>query len=253
MDSKDDFFVGYLKMPGGLSGFLAIVAAFLVIVTAGTAYMLATAQGRTGTGVWEIETTTVTGRIAFNPYPVIYRRTAEGSVETLLTVTTGKISSEDRARPFDGQMVEAEGVVIERGGRIMLELIDGPDAIKPVDASSEGLDTPQAVPLGTVTLRGEIVDSKCYLGVMKPGQGKTHKACATLCIIGGIPPIFVVRHSRDPDDYTAYLMTGPNGEPLKDEILDFVADPVSATGELEKVGDLNVFRVASDTINRLAP
>jgi hypothetical protein len=29
-----------------------------------------------------------------------------------------------------------------------------------------------------MTLTGEIVDSKCYLGVMNPGQGKVHRDCA---------------------------------------------------------------------------
>lgn len=42
-----------------------------------------------------------------------------------------------------------------------------------------------------VTLDGELVDSKCYLGTMKPGDGKTHKSCAILCLRGGIPPLFV--------------------------------------------------------------
>jgi hypothetical protein len=40
-------------------------------------------------------------------------------------------------------------------------------------------------------VRGEIVDSKCFLGAMKPGAGRGHKACATLCIDGGIPPVLV--------------------------------------------------------------
>ena len=41
---------------------------------------------------------------------------------------------------------------------------------------------------GPVTVSGEIVDSKCFLGVMVPGAGKTHKECASLCLRGGIPP-----------------------------------------------------------------
>ena len=36
--------------------------------------------------------------------------------------------------------------------------------------------------------RWEIVDSKCFLGVMTPGAGRTHSACASLCLRGGIPP-----------------------------------------------------------------
>jgi hypothetical protein len=44
-----------------------------------------------------------------------------------------------------------------------------------------------------IEVRGEIVDSKCFLGVMVPGSGKTHKDCASLCLRGGIPPALYVR------------------------------------------------------------
>ena len=44
--------------------------------------------------------------------------------------------------------------------------------------------------LDTFTLIGEIVDSKRYLGVMNPGNGKVHRDCAVRCLSGGIPPIF---------------------------------------------------------------
>ena len=46
---------------------------------------------------------------------------------------------------------------------------------------------------GAVELTGEIVDSKCFLGVMVPGSGKTHKECASLCLRGGIPPALFVQ------------------------------------------------------------
>jgi hypothetical protein len=51
------------------------------------------------------------------------------------------------------------------------------------------------VSLGTQTLIGEIVDSKCYLGVMNPGALIPHRACAIRCISGGIPPVLLVRQS----------------------------------------------------------
>ena len=49
-----------------------------------------------------------------------------------------------------------------------------------------GWPAPQVL-ADNVTLKGEIIDPKCYLGAMKPGGGKTHKACAMRCIAGGIP------------------------------------------------------------------
>ena len=41
-------------------------------------------------------------------------------------------------------------------------------------------------------VKGEIVDPKCFFGVMKPGEGKPHKDCAIRCILGGIPPVLKV-------------------------------------------------------------
>ena len=94
-----------------------------------------------------------------------------------------------------------------------------------------------------------IVDSKCFFGVMRPGRGKTHKACAALCIRGGIPPSFWVRDAQGRE--TILLMTDASGAPLGEEILPLVADPVRATGELVRVGDLVQFRANINAFARI--
>jgi hypothetical protein len=81
----------------------------------------------------------------------------------------------------------------------LLELADDADAIQPAQISDEQLATLSSWPSldsGRVTLRGEIIDPKCYIGAMKPGGGKTHKACAQLCLSGGIPPMLVTRNRQ---------------------------------------------------------
>jgi hypothetical protein len=47
-----------------------------------------------------------------------------------------------------------------------------------------------------VTGCGEIVDSKCFLGVMNPGEGTVHCDCARVCLRGGIPPMLLIRGAR---------------------------------------------------------
>ena len=64
----------------------------------------------------------------------------------------------------------------------MLEMTEG--SLQVIGDGAGG--NPSYQPLGAVTLTGEIVDSKCFLGVMNPGNLKPHKACAIRCISGGI-------------------------------------------------------------------
>ncbi len=91
------------------------------------------------------------------------------------------------------------------------------------------------------TLRGEILDSKCFLGAMRPGEGKTHKECAALCIAGGISPMLITRDERGTATY--YLLTNSSGGAMGPEVLPLVADPVEIRGEVEHVGGLLRLRV----------
>lgn len=85
------------------------------------------------------------------------------------------------------------------------------------------------------TLRGEIVDTKCYLGAMKPGRGKPHRDCASLCIRGGIPAALLVR-TKSGERRLVHLLD-LQGQPLGREVLDWVGEPVEATGTLRRRGD----------------
>jgi hypothetical protein len=113
---------------------------------------------------------------------------------------------------------------------------------------------PATSKLEVVTLQGEIVDSKCFFGAMKPGEGKTHKACATLCIRGGIPPMLITLDSSG--QQTDYLLVDPEGRGLVgaslEAILPFVADAVEVSGAVEQRGELRLLRIDStNTIRRL--
>ena len=93
--------------------------------------------------------------------------------------------------------------------------------------------------LGSVTLIGEIVDSKCYLGVMNPGQGKVHRDCAARCISGGIPPIFVTADGRD-----QMLLVGLDGRAVgRDGLREFIAEPIQVRGELLQRGSSRLLKI----------
>jgi hypothetical protein len=99
---------------------------------------------------------------------------------------------------------------------------------------------PQTIQLGKQTLTGEIVDSKCFLGVMNPGQLTPHRACAIRCISGGVPPVLLVRQRDGPAIYL--LLVSAEGKPVNKQVLDMVAEPVEITGEVERQGELLILR-----------
>ena len=114
---------------------------------------------------------------------------------------------------------------------------------------SGNLTNPEPVSLGPARLAGQIMDSKCFFGVMRPGRGKTHKACASLCIRGGIPPSMWVRNRAGGE--SVLLLTDADGGPMSMDILPFVADPVSVTGEVVRVGDLLQLRADVSAFRRI--
>jgi hypothetical protein len=103
--------------------------------------------------------------------------------------------------------------------------------------------------MGRATLRGEIVDTKCYLGAMKPGAGRPHKECATLCISGGVPPCLLFCDEQG--NARTALLLDPSGGPLSPDAFPFIADPVEVVGDLEEQGGLLRLRVSPGNITRL--
>jgi hypothetical protein len=109
--------------------------------------------------------------------------------------------------------------------------------------------TPDVESLGTLVLRGEIVDSKCHFGVMNPGEGKAHRDCAVRCISGGSPALLRAPDARGEPRY--FLLVGPDGKSLGRELLDFVAEPVEMRGAVERHDGVYVLRTDPSAIRRL--
>lgn len=104
--------------------------------------------------------------------------------------------------------------------------------------------------LGRVTLRGEIVDTKCYLGVMNPGERKVHRDCAVRCISGGLPPAFL---ARDPaGDAPVRLLVGDHGRALSKEVLPFIAEPLEISGVLVRTGSTLTLKADPARFRRIA-
>jgi hypothetical protein len=254
MANTSEFYVGYFKTPPALARFLRWVLPVLIVVALAVAWFVSRSQNDPGDGVWHDDAQSLVGRIAAKPYPLIRvpSRQPGSPVETILLVSEGKHGGGERVAALDGRIARVRGTILERDGRRLLELAEN-DAVTPGTSLSQSeearLASPTVVPMGQVTLRGEIIDPKCYSGAMKPGEGKTHKECATLCIAGGIPPMFVTLDDAGRRSY--YLLTSADGEALDDRILPFVADAVEISGVLERRDDLQVFKIDPGSIRRL--
>lgn len=252
--SNAEFYVGYLGMPPRMGRFIRRLIPSALLVSTAVGWLLARAQNDPGNAVWSTASPReFVGIVEAAPYPHLRVRssTAEGAVETLLLVEVGKFGGGARAARLSGRGATISGWVLERDGRRMLEMEPGPSlkeaALPTVDAAR--LSRPRTVGLGPVSLCGEIIDSKCYLGAMKPGEGKTHKECATLCIAGGIPPMLVTIDAAGQRRY--FLLTDPAGEALDERILPYAGDAVEIRGELESRDDLTILRMDPANLRRL--
>jgi len=246
---SDPFYVGYLSLPKQWKGTVIVFIALWLIGLGTFAVVLAAKQDKTVAGVWDTSTVReVEGLLRVDPYPVLY--TGENAHKGVLLVSELKFGVGDRALPFDGQSVRVKGHFVGQESRAMYELVAGEDAIVSApERSMSGTEQPTVRELGEHTLVGEISDSKCFLGVMKPGYGKTHRACAVRCLSGGITPIFVTRDAAGAA--TIYVLTGAENQAIGELLLPYVAEPVSLRGKVHARGDLLYFAIDTNAIERL--
>ena len=247
-DSNSPFYVGYLPLPAALRGSVRAWALSLLGVGVAAVAGIAALQKDPGTGSIDWSATTVAeGVLHVDPYPVLYKQQSEGPAQATLLVSEMKFGVADRTQEFDGQSMAITGYPISRDGRRMLEVVADEDAIQ---AAPNGSPSPaERVIVGEHTLVGEIADSKCFLGVMKPGLGKTHRACAVRCISGGIPPILITE-SED-GEVRMYVLRGRDGTPMNETVLPYVAEPVQLTGLVSRRGDLLFLDLDPDEIVRI--
>jgi hypothetical protein len=190
---SDEFYIGYEPdMPPRLAARIHLAARALIACALLLPATLVLSQGRFAPAVFEFgETRTFEGTLVEYPYPALIVADTAGDVAYWL-VGRGKHGAAALVRGRDGRRVRLSGSLIQREADAMLEV--GPDAIMMIDDGRARAAEPLRS-LGPIVVQGEIVDSKCHLGVMKPGEGATHRDCAVRCLLGSVPPMFVL-HDR---------------------------------------------------------
>lgn len=247
----DEFFVGYLPLPESLRRPLALITIVALSLLMAAGYVLASTTAGAGRGKFAFGATDGTvGLLTVKPEPMLWTIDATAGVRGSLIVRQGKFGLSSRAAALDGQWVRVRGTTVERDGRRMIELAREPEPSADVPAEDQrALAAIGSRELGEMTLRGEIVDSKCYLGRMRPGDQRTHRACAQLCIAGGIPPLFVVPAADGGE--THYLLSTYEGTSLAQPLLPFVAEPVEIRGRVVQRGDVLVLQSDVEHVTRL--
>lgn len=244
---NNEFFVPYIEGSLGpttrrfLKRFVLVVLGIVVV----GAFLFSFFQNPFKNSTFELSTETkVTGTFHQSPYPMLRVQLANNHYKNIVLLGFGKSSANPYLEELilsdqlvDGSVLSIEGNLIYYNGKTLLQ-ITSDEKIKLTEL--EG-NVPQTSKLGGVSLEGEIIDPKCYFGVMKPGFGKIHRSCAIRCISGGIPPVFVSRDQENNPQY--YLLTDMSGAPLHKEILHHVGKPSQITGDLEKLEDWQLLKI----------
>lgn len=247
-EKEQPFFVGYLPIPDALRPALLILSIAAIACFAMIAYSVGSTQDDPGDGR-AFGRQTLTGVIETQPYPILHvidgtERIMTG--DTVMLSGTGKFGVEPQAGRVAGGLVKVTGVILQRGSIRMLQV---PNPNRNLAEVEGDVVLPEVKDLGRWRLAGEVCDGKCVAGAMRPGRGIAHKACAELCILGGVPPVFV---TTQPVEGHEFMMIGSeDGGKISDAVLDKTGVYISVEGQVELRGDIAVFLIDEETIEVL--
>jgi len=258
-----EFYIGWMPAaPDGFAKHVRKVVIVLVILVIAVGIVLSLQQRKFSTSNFEFgQLSEVKGIYQQFPVPSIKVMTPQDafghtSYITMPLVGYGKFGAEgviadlekEKNIILDKKEVTLNGTLLYSDGKTLLQIdknddplinVSGPDAINSSPAIKE---------LGTFQLTGEVLDPKCYFGVMKPGHGKPHRDCAVRCIAGGMSPVFYVRNGKGEANY--YLILDTDGKKMNNELKDNVAEPVSLEARAVQYDDWVVLYVNKATIKR---
>ncbi|MDF1698489.1 MAG: hypothetical protein P1U56_21740 [Saprospiraceae bacterium] len=191
-----------------------------------------------GTGVFELgNVKTFTGVYYDDPFPVFLldkEQLPTNTSNSALLVGFGKHGAKTFMNPIEnskgkltGHRLKLQGTLIYGDGKTLIELTKKEQSVLEVVSPEIGIA--QKSRISKQSLRGEIIDPKCWFGVMKPAEGKVHKSCAIRCISGGIPPVFKIQKGTG---FEYFIIKGSNGEDINQHVLDFIGEEIQLSGEI---------------------
>ena len=254
--NKTDFFIGWQeKLPRSSRSVIVKLLLTFLLIGLGVILLFVMNQTRFNNHFFQFgKIQVVTGTYFQEPVPVL--RVSEGIDDDnvskdLLLVGYGKSGSEGIMKNIQnqhgslvGKSIKIQGSLIHGDGRSVFELTNKEESY--LETSSQEISLDNNKEIGEIMeLKGEILDPKCYFGIMKPGEGKIHKSCAIRCISGGIPPVLKVNENGS-NQY--YVILGKNGLKINKALLDFIAEPVKLKGITYNMNGWNFIEVSPTTI-----
>jgi hypothetical protein len=246
--SDNQMYIGWTdRMPPALAKFTRRYVAILLALIIPTGLLIATSQKQFSSAKFEFgQTTKLTGVYKSLPVPHLLVDDHRSQVVVLL-VGYGKRGAagvmnqlaEESNRSLENTRIELKGTLLYGDGKLMMQVDKNENPLVRVYSEVETHD--MLIRTGGVTvLRGEIVDPKCFFGVMKPGEGKVHKDCAIRCIAGGIPPVIKTTTKDGEVDYI--LLTSQQAD-INSIVLDHIAEPVEIKGKLSNYHNWRILDV----------
>ena len=253
MNEQDEFYIGWQEeAPAGFRkiGWLFFVAVLL----SGLGFTLFFAKSEKGFVDSYFDygnLTEVTGQLAMEPLPALLTQ-VNGGTQTIPLVGFGKFGAAPVLAKIEQRLtgnlsdyeVTIRGTYFEYQDKRWMELTEGAQSL--VDFTPAKPPVRQIINQGRVTLAGEIVDPKCFFGVMNPATKAVHRSCARRCISGGIVPVLAIRENGRFADY--YLLDDPKSNDPFADILPYVGLPVSISGEVTQYDDWKVLSISSKSL-----
>jgi nitrite reductase/ring-hydroxylating ferredoxin subunit/DMSO/TMAO reductase YedYZ heme-binding membrane subunit len=240
----DEFYIGWQDhRPDGLRRWTRLCVGVLALSVVTLLGLVAAVQNPVDVGAYEFGVERMfDGILLDDPIPLLYVTDRwNGARQSFALVGEGKFGPPDVIQGQSGKHVRFKGSLIHRNGQMLIEM-NQPGTFEVVKET----DTPDPdhwiADLGEGDFKGELVDTKCYFGVMRPATGKVHRGCAIRCLSGGAPPGLLVR--AEDGSARVYLLAGLPGQPLKFDV-QWAARVMQVHGQLELHNGTPVLRVAS--------
>ncbi|HEY0678170.1 MAG TPA: hypothetical protein VGD17_07780 [Chitinophagaceae bacterium] len=248
--NEKEFYIGWMPVaPASFSKLVKRVVIALGILVIFIAVFLALLQRKFSNAVFEFGTLTqVSGIYYESPYPAIKVISSSdvfgrNSYITIPLVGYGKSGASGIIREKEnavgsslgGKNVTLRGTLLYSDGKTLMQIDKNEEPFVSIGDPAPPGKLPVKEALGFVTVRGEIVDPKCYFGVMKPGEGKPHKDCAIRCILGGIPPVMRVVSGGGQTNY--YLLAADSPGNIGEAVKNIIAEPVELTARAVRQDD----------------